>query len=441
MRHPDEGTGQTPGPLPSDGHLDEGAIHAWLDGALGETESARVERHVASCDACAAMAAEARGLVAAASRILTRLDDVPAQVIPEGAESGASPTSRQAILTREAAREGARRRRRWMPAAWAVSAAAAAVLMAVLVTGDDAERVLEQSTSPASARDAAPVPATVESAPPVESIRAVPRQARPGSRTEQAPAVGRAAVGQAAAPQRVEAFGAGARRVAGAEVPSAARPSVDRAAADSVVADTGIPNLGVANTAIGGAFAGSVTVGAVSADSAAAVFQLAETSVSTDSLTRARLARRIGFGRRILSGAPLVESTIVTTANELERRSVYELEDGARVTLVEGPSAVSLEAVVVTSADAESAAQASKARQERERRQAPAAAAAPAPRAESASPTADSLRALDTIGGERIVVRPDGVVRLEWRDDGTVLALEGELPIDRLRALRARVQR
>jgi anti-sigma factor RsiW len=35
-------------------HLDEGTIHAWLDGALGADEAAALEAHVASCDACAA---------------------------------------------------------------------------------------------------------------------------------------------------------------------------------------------------------------------------------------------------------------------------------------------------------------------------------------------------------------------------------------------------
>jgi len=64
------------------GHVDEGKLHAWLDGALSPDESARVEAHVASCAVCSAAAAEARGLVAAASRILTALDDVPGGVAP-----------------------------------------------------------------------------------------------------------------------------------------------------------------------------------------------------------------------------------------------------------------------------------------------------------------------------------------------------------------------
>ncbi|MEO5579115.1 MAG: zf-HC2 domain-containing protein [Gemmatimonadaceae bacterium] len=63
-------------------HPDEGMIHAWLDGALTVEEANGVEAHTAQCDQCSAAIAEARGLVAASSRILLALDDVPRGVIP-----------------------------------------------------------------------------------------------------------------------------------------------------------------------------------------------------------------------------------------------------------------------------------------------------------------------------------------------------------------------
>jgi anti-sigma factor RsiW len=63
-------------------HLDEGTIHSWLDGALSADEAARVEAHVAECPQCAAAVAEARGFIAASSRILTALDNVPRGVMP-----------------------------------------------------------------------------------------------------------------------------------------------------------------------------------------------------------------------------------------------------------------------------------------------------------------------------------------------------------------------
>ena len=48
-------------------HPDEGTVHAWLDGALDDTEARELEMHVAECVECAAMVAEARGLIAASS--------------------------------------------------------------------------------------------------------------------------------------------------------------------------------------------------------------------------------------------------------------------------------------------------------------------------------------------------------------------------------------
>ena len=66
-------------------HLDEGTIHSWLDGALSADEAARVEAHVKECPQCASAVAEARGFIAASSRILTALDNAPRGVIPVAA--------------------------------------------------------------------------------------------------------------------------------------------------------------------------------------------------------------------------------------------------------------------------------------------------------------------------------------------------------------------
>ena len=63
---------------------DEGLIHAWLDGQLPREEAEQVEHLVATDPAWEAAAAEARGLVAASSRILAALDDVPRGVRPVG---------------------------------------------------------------------------------------------------------------------------------------------------------------------------------------------------------------------------------------------------------------------------------------------------------------------------------------------------------------------
>jgi hypothetical protein len=58
-------------------HPDEGMIHAWLDGELSEDQANEISTHLGECPACAASVAEARGLIAASTRILTALDDVP----------------------------------------------------------------------------------------------------------------------------------------------------------------------------------------------------------------------------------------------------------------------------------------------------------------------------------------------------------------------------
>ena len=56
---------------------DEGLIHQWLDGECTPEESARLEQLVATDPEWAAAVAEARGLIAASSRIVQSLDAVP----------------------------------------------------------------------------------------------------------------------------------------------------------------------------------------------------------------------------------------------------------------------------------------------------------------------------------------------------------------------------
>lgn len=67
-------------------HLDEGTIHSWLDDALSADEAGRVGTHAKECPQCAAAVAEARGFIAASSRILTALDNAPRGVAPSSAQ-------------------------------------------------------------------------------------------------------------------------------------------------------------------------------------------------------------------------------------------------------------------------------------------------------------------------------------------------------------------
>ncbi|MBY0490451.1 MAG: von Willebrand factor type A domain-containing protein [Gemmatimonadaceae bacterium] len=104
------------------GHVDEGTIHAWLDGAFGSDDAARVDAHVASCATCQTQVAEARGLFAASARILGTLDGVPAGVVPKVDAAVTAARLATAVPTPRVAR------RPW------IGIAAAAVLMVGSVT-------------------------------------------------------------------------------------------------------------------------------------------------------------------------------------------------------------------------------------------------------------------------------------------------------------------
>jgi hypothetical protein len=74
-------------------HPAEGSIHAWLDGELEASEAAQLEAHVAACTACASRVAEARGLIAGASRVVGLLDETPAPLIRPASTPTASTGS------------------------------------------------------------------------------------------------------------------------------------------------------------------------------------------------------------------------------------------------------------------------------------------------------------------------------------------------------------
>ena len=74
------------------GHLDEGVIHAWLDGALERDAAREVEAHAEACVTCSARVSEARGLVAGASRVLGALDGAP------GVARGVAPDSARGVV-------------------------------------------------------------------------------------------------------------------------------------------------------------------------------------------------------------------------------------------------------------------------------------------------------------------------------------------------------
>jgi hypothetical protein len=142
-------------------HLDEGTIHAWLDGALSAEAEQKAEAHAARCTECAVAVADARGLIAASTRILTALDDVPAGVIPVG--DRAAPAL-------------GRPRQRWVT--WSVRVAASILVVGtgtvlVLRRGVDEGRVQVAAKSEAASSSPA-APAANEDAQRQESTATLP---------------------------------------------------------------------------------------------------------------------------------------------------------------------------------------------------------------------------------------------------------------------------
>jgi hypothetical protein len=166
-------------------HLDEGTIHAWLDGALAGDEAAAVARHVDECRECAAMVAEARGMIAATGRIVSTLDDVPAGVIP---------TPRQA----RAAQHSLWRRLRFTPARAALAATVLLTVGTLFASRQNESRKdtasAEQAAAPVAARtdsqapSALPATATTGAGP---APTAGPTASATQRRREDGPAVAR----------------------------------------------------------------------------------------------------------------------------------------------------------------------------------------------------------------------------------------------------------
>lgn len=128
---------------------DEALIHAWLDGELGAEEAARVERLVAEDAEWGAAAAEARGLVAASTRILGALDVVAGDVIPR------VPT----VQVRQQVRQQVRR---WRVPTWLKVAAGFVFVAGVGYLGLDRTETMtalveETRVAPTVASAAAPV--------------------------------------------------------------------------------------------------------------------------------------------------------------------------------------------------------------------------------------------------------------------------------------------
>ena len=165
-------------------HLDEGTIHAWLDGQLPREEAQSVEAHVAECRQCADAVAEARGLIAASSRILTALDSVPGEVVPtpatfrEADESqGVAPIGSAPSPAAGPASAAQRAQRRWFSGP---SLAAAAVIVIAFGT----VTVMRQSRKSLAPMADVSAPVSAASGPAADSALSAAASATPGRRRE-----------------------------------------------------------------------------------------------------------------------------------------------------------------------------------------------------------------------------------------------------------------
>ena len=168
-------------------HVDDGMLHAYLDGALSALDAVRVERHVADCAACQQRLDAARVVIQRAARLL---------------EWAGPPAERAAPPLAELRPYSAPR---WqVPVAWAatiVIALGVGVYGGQILLRDRPAQLTETKEELARSRDAeserraAPItviadsPSVIAAAAPAESDRAAPAPAAPAP-VAQAPAAG-----------------------------------------------------------------------------------------------------------------------------------------------------------------------------------------------------------------------------------------------------------
>ena len=133
----------------ADGHVDEGSVHAWLDGAFDDEAAAPVVAHLATCGTCRAAVAESRGLIAGSTRVLGALDAVPAGVVAAG--DAARTAARLATLATTSPPRSGR--------PWWVGIAATAVL--AVGGGAIVWMRADRAVGPARMAESMPVPAAV----------------------------------------------------------------------------------------------------------------------------------------------------------------------------------------------------------------------------------------------------------------------------------------
>lgn len=126
-----------------DEHLDDGIIHALLDGELSGDELAAARAHVLACDACSARVAEERLLAGEAERLIAELDQASVPPADGAVPLPESPTVKgpPVVLIPDAGEEPNRWQRRKPPSRWigiaAMLVVAAGAGLVALQSGPD----------------------------------------------------------------------------------------------------------------------------------------------------------------------------------------------------------------------------------------------------------------------------------------------------------------
>ena len=157
-------------------HLDEGVLHAMLDGEIESAELRAIEAHLAGCGTCGARLEEARRFKDESLTMITALDsELGTRSSALGTRSSALGTRRSALGTRPG---GWKRLPVWgRGLAWAATIVAAVGLGWSLQVGRSAATATLQ---PAAEPAAAPAPAVVADAEPRQSAPPA-RLARPSA--------------------------------------------------------------------------------------------------------------------------------------------------------------------------------------------------------------------------------------------------------------------
>jgi hypothetical protein len=327
-------------------HVDEGAIHAWLDGAITDrAETAWIEEHLRWCAACGARLAEERAAFEQAQALLAA--GAPATEAPSFDEIAARAVQHERSQTVPGTFGRIVRERRLLHLGWAASMVLAAGI------GWMAREMTEGAARPREEGLVAEAPAAAPGSMPEERRESVPEQppfpgvnapesarsqpSQPRDASQQSEMVRRERTTEAAVAARPDEI-EGRLAAAAAPPPPAARvqavsPPVDVRAGAAVGTATGAPMGGTAREALAEPPAArpssAVLTESVTVTSAPVAAQADATAWRM--LPRTEAAASSGMALYGLDGVDPLLTTI--SADNRIVRTVYRLASGATVEL------------------------------------------------------------------------------------------------------------